>query len=189
MESAPDHRLPHALWVEAAGIIQAEQDVDVRLEARGLAVAEMADVTFAERLAAVVAHSQLNVVTRGKDHFSGIVTHADRDCVVLRAPHPVMIPAGAIAAVSSLPRILHEETTTTPSARRATWHSILRDLLGEPVHINTGGVRYSGRLSWVGADHVSVLREAPNAEEVTIGWVRTDSIALPSSWARPTELR
>lgn len=189
MESTPDHRLPHPLWVEAAGIVQADRDVDVRLEARGLVVAEMADVSFAERLSAVVNDSQSTVVTRNGDRFSGMVIHADKDCVVLRAPHPIMIPAGAIAAVSSLPRVLHEETTTTPSPPTATWHSILRDLLGESLHINTGGVRYSGRMTWVGADHVSLLGETPNAKEVTIRWVRIDSIALPSSWARPTELR
>lgn len=189
MESAPDDRLLHPLWVEAAGIVQSDHDVDVRLEARGLAVAEMADVTFAERLSAVVADSQMSVVTRDGDHFSGIVIHADKDCVVLRAPHPLMIPAGAIAAVSSLPRVLHEESTTTPRAQSATWRSILRESLGELVHINIGGVRYSGRVTWVGADHVSVLREAPNAKEVTIRWVRIDAIALPPTWVRSTELR
>lgn len=189
MESTPDHRLPHPLWVEAAGVVQADHDVDVRLEARGLVVAEMADVTFAERLSAVVTDAQSTVVTRSGDRFSGMVIHAAKDCVVLRAPHPVMIPVGAIAAVASLPRVLHEETTTAPSARRATWRSVLRELLGESVHVNAGGVRYSGRVTWVGADHVSLLREAPSADEVTIRWVRIDSIALPPTWHRPTEPR
>ena len=53
MASAADQGPAHPLWAEAVGAVQADHDVDIRLEARGLVVAEMADVTFADRMAAV----------------------------------------------------------------------------------------------------------------------------------------
>jgi hypothetical protein len=190
MASAAEQRPPHPLWVEAAGVVQADHDVDVRLEARGLAVAEMADVTFSERLAAVQPGSQVAVFVRSEERLTGMVVHSGEDFLVLRAPQPVLIPVNAVVGISSLPRVLHDEpTTTTQRARTVTWRSILRELLGEPMQVEADGVRHVGRLAWVGADHVSLMSEVQTCVEATIRWAAIDAVALPTTWDLSTELR
>lgn len=182
MDSSTEQQPPHALWVEAVGIVQADHDVDVRLEAHGLAVAEMADVTFPERMTALQPGSQVTVLVRSEERLTGTVVYSGEDSLVLRAPHPVLIPAEAVAAISSVPRVLHDVWTTTQKARIATWRSILRELLGESMCIEASGVRHMGRLTWVGADHVSLSSEGPTSVEVTIRWAGIDSVALPLGW-------
>lgn len=183
MDKVPEQQPAHPLWVEAAGIVQADHDADVRLEARGLAVAEMADVTFAERIAALRNRSQVTVVIRHEERISGIVEQSGGDSLVLRAPHPVLIPINAITVIWSLPRVLHDEpTTTTQRARTVTWRSIMRELLGESLQIQARGICHTGRLTWVGADHVSLTSEGPTRVEVTIRWSQIDSVALPVAW-------
>jgi hypothetical protein len=190
MASAAEQQPAHPLWVEAAGVVQADHDVDVRLEARGLVVAEMADVTFAERLAAVQPGSQVTVLIRSGERLTAMVVHSGEDFLVLRAAQFFLIPANAIVGISSLPRVLHDEpTTTTQRARTVTWRSILRELLGESMQIEANGVRHLGRLTWVGADHVSLTSEGPGCVEVTIRWARIDAVALPTTWDLATELR
>lgn len=190
MASAADQQPPHPLWVEAAGVVQADHDVDVRLEARGLAVAEMADVTFAERLAAVQPGSQVAITIRSEERITGIVELTGEDFLALRAAQLLLIPVNSIAAISYLPRVLHDEpTTTSPRARTATWRSVLRELLGESMQIEANGVRHLGRLTWVGADHVSLMSEGLTCVEVTIRWAGVDAVALPTTWDLFTELR
>lgn len=183
MASAAGQQPPHPLWVEAAGLVQADHDVDVRLEARGLVVAEMADVTFAERMAAVQPGVQVAITVRSEERVTGIVILTGEDFLVLRDPGPRVIPMNAIVGIASLPRVLHEEPTTTHQrARTATWRSIMRELLGESIQIESSGVHYTGRLTWVGADHVSLTSESPDSVEVTIRWDRVDSVVLPPAW-------
>jgi len=190
MASAAEQQPPHPLWVEAAGLVQADHDLDVRLEARGLAIAEMADVTFAERMAAVQPGSQVAITIRSEEGITGIVELTGEDFLILRAPGPRVIPVDAIAGISSLPRVLHDEHTTTPQrARSVTWRSIMRELLGESIQIQASRVHHTGRLTWVGVDHVSLASESPTCDEVTIRWARIDSVTLPPAWNRPTELR
>lgn len=190
MASAAEPEPAHPLWAEAVGVVQADYDADVRLEARGLVVAEMADVTFAERIAAVQAGSQVAIAIRSEERINGIVELTGADFLVLRAPGPRVIPINAIAGISSLPRVLHDDRTTTPQrSRTVTWRSIMRELLGESIHIDSSGVHYTGRLTWVGADHVSLMSQTPDCGEVTIPWDRLDSVVLPASWDLATELR
>lgn len=189
MASAEMPHPPHPLWVEAAGIVQADHDADVRLEARGLAVAEMADVTFGERIAALLPGSHVAVLIRNQERMTGKVAQSGADFLVLRAPQPVLIPVSVISTVSSLPRVLHDESTTTRGVRTVTWRSILRELLGETMQIDASGVRHAGRLTWVGADHVSLMTEGATRVEVTIRWSRIDLVSLPPTWDRTTEPR
>ena len=190
MASTAEQEPAHPLWVEAVGAVQADHDVDIRLEARGLVVAEMADVTFADRMAAVQPGSQVAITIRGGERITGIVELTGADFLVLRAPGPRVVPVNAIAGTSSLPRVLHEERTTTPPrARTVTWRSIMRELLGESIQIESSGTHFTGRLTWVGADHVSLTSEGPDCVEVTIRWDRLDSVVLPAAWEVATELR
>ena len=183
MASAAEQGPSHPLWVEAAGVVQADHDVDVRLEARGLVIAEMADVTFAERMAAVQPGAQVTITSRSEERFTGIVALTGEDFFVLRAPGPRVIPVCAIAGIASLPRVLHDERTTTHQrARTVTWRSIMRELLGETMQIESSGAHHTGRLTWVGADHVSLTSEGPDSVEVTIRWDRLDSVVLPAAW-------
>ena len=48
-----ENQVSEDLWREAAGRVQADQDIDVLMEARGLMIAEMSDVTAIDRRRAV----------------------------------------------------------------------------------------------------------------------------------------
>jgi len=181
-----DGQLPPAVWVEAAGAVQADDDADVRLEARGLAVAEMADVTFAERLAALPIGTRVAVSQEASARTTGTVVVSARDYLIVRSNRHVLIPSAAVVAISPVPRVLHEESSASPvGSRSRSWQSILRDLMGESVQIATRGLEHSGWLTWVGADHVSirVTSNASVATDVTIPWARVESITLPVDWA------
>lgn len=193
VDGAAQERSPHLVWVEAAGAVQADDDVDVRLEARGLAVAEMADVTLAERMAALKLGSITMVAVRNEGRRSGIVVVAGEDFLVLGGPQDVLLPAGAVSAISTLPHVLHDPSPKSHIGDRVpTWRSLLRELLGERMQIATSGIHYGGRLTWVGADHVSLesSMDSCSSVEVTLPWARVDAVMLPFGWrtAGATEL-
>jgi hypothetical protein len=178
--------LPPAVWVEAAGAVQADDDADVRLEARGLAVAEMADVTFAERIAALPIGAGV-AVARGESAWTtGSVVVRARDYLIVRSNRDVLIPTHTVVAISSLPRVLHEESLAALSGPiSGSWQSILRDLMGESIQIATRGFEHRGHVTWVGADHVTVRLPGNGsvATDITIPWAQIDSITLPADWA------
>lgn len=189
MADAAEELPPHPAWVEAAAAVQADHDVDVRLEARGLAVAEMAQVTLPERLGALEPHTQITVHLRNGEHVTGLVGQCAVDSLVLRVPEPMVIPAHAITAASPLPRVLHEDSESASRSRILLWRGVMRDLLGEIVQLDAGGVRHTGRLTWVGADHVSVSSARTIADEWTVRWEAVDAVALPVTWQPTIEPR
>lgn len=184
-----------ALWAEAAAAVQADDDADVRHEARGLAVAEMADVTFAERVQAMPIGSDVKVAVLDHGWMSGGLVCRGTDFLIVRARRDVLIPTHAIVAVTLLPRVLHAEPPAGTVPRARTWRSLLRELLGETIGICAPGFEQAGRLTWVGADHLSIegQRRAEHsdasADDVTIPWMRTHSVTLPPMWEHLTALR
>lgn len=157
-------------WVEAAGVVQADQDVDLRLEARGLMVAEMAEVDLVDRLLATEPGRRIRVLLRDGTWHGGLVEFAAVDHLVLDCRPRLILPGHAICAVASLPRTLHREP-----AARPLWRSTLRDHLGTTIMLSIGQQAMQGRLTWVGRDHISVQRADG---ELTVAWAAVDSVAV-----------
>ena len=59
-----ENQVSEDLWREAAGRVQADQDIDVLMEARGLMIAEMSDVTAIDRRRAVLAGDSMACCSR-----------------------------------------------------------------------------------------------------------------------------
>ncbi len=188
-ESSDSHRISEratgyeeSLWSEAAGLIQSEVDADVYLEAQGLMVAEMADVTLAERIDDVGPGELLRIemfcgdVLRGTA-LSDSVMGRSADLLSLQVDSSVMfIPVHAIASASPLPRTLHSHDRRTPS-----WRSALRSLLGQTLVVVMVAGRHAGRLVWIGRDHISLASPQSDHGEVTISWAAVQRIFLPGN--------
>lgn len=164
-----------ALWGEAAGLIQAELDSDVYLEAQGLMVAEMADVTLAERLGAVESGQMMRVELASGEVLRGPAAGGSSGlCQLHVGGSTVIIPVHSVLVVSPLPRVLHSDDLPHRS-----WRSTLRTLLGHPIDVRTHGRgegRYTGRLAWVGSDHISLTHSQLARDEVTIAWSAVERI-------------
>lgn len=162
--------LSQAMWTEAAGVVQSDQDADVRLQAQGLMVAEMADVELAERWLATRRGHAIRVLVRGGSWIRGRIEVAAIDHLVLDGSRRLIIPGHAVLAVASLPRVLHHERAVGTS-----WRSTLRNHLGTPIVVTVGAQTPQGRLSWVGRDHISVDHVDG---ELTMPWSAVDSVAI-----------
>ena len=171
-------------WLEAAAAVQCDLDHDVRLEARGLVVAEMADVRMHERLAVMRPQSPVTVVVRGGRRLTGRLLHVGSDFIVVGAAAAVVVPLDAIVGIGRLPRVLHEERAHQVVAG-VSWRSFLRDMLGEVLRVSASGMDVAGRLTWVGCDHLSIAARSfddridAQSVEVTIPWSRVDVITVP----------
>ena len=159
-----------AIWTEAAGVVQSDQDAEVRLEARGLMVAEMAEVELAERWLATPHGQEIRILVRSGTWVRGRIDFAARDHLVLDCPRPLVLPGHAICAVTSLSRVLHHEP-----AVGASWRTTLRDHLGTTIIVTVGAHTPHGRLIWVGRDHISIDHEDG---ELTLPWASVDSVAV-----------
>jgi hypothetical protein len=166
---------PPDVWAEAAIAIQAEQDADIRLEARGLAVAEMADVTFAERLAALIEGEQVTVILRRGTRVSGRVIHPAPDHLLIADSFETLVPVHAIAAITDVPRVLHTESQG--KSRPRGWRSVLRGWWGETIQVNAAGAVHTGKLTWIGKDHLSIRSLVDHDDDVTIPWQHIDAIS------------
>lgn len=173
----PESEALPAPWAEAAAVLQAEQDADVHQEARDLAVAEMAAVTLTDRISALSPSASVEIALVDSWTVVGEVEHATSDHLLLRdVQGPVLLPAHAIASISSLPHVMHDDATKPV---RTTWRSVLREYFGRGLHVSFGTpVRtINGSLSWVGRDHLSIRTER---DEVTCSWSAVCSVRLPS---------
>ena len=159
-----------AAWVEAAGVVQSDHDADLRLEARGLMVAEMAEVDLVDRLLATEPGRRIRVLLRDGTWHRGSVHFAALDHLVLDSRPRMIVPGHAVCAVASLPRTLHREPAAGPS-----WRSTLRDHLGTTIILSIGQQTAQGRLTWVGRDHISV--EGADGE-LTVAWSAIDSVTV-----------
>ncbi len=190
-----------ALWSEAALAASAEESLDVRWEARGLMVAEMADVRLADRLAALALGTPTQVVSRRGSRLTGEVVAVGIDHVILDGnstiliPHgAILIPHGAIGLISALPRVLRDDSSQENSAHqknanegaslprvsgRRTWRSVLQEFLGERIALDTSVQHISGCLTWVGHDHISINHD--DDSELTVPWWVVESIVLPNT--------
>lgn len=184
----------HALWSEAALAASAEESLDVRWEARGLMVAEMADVHLADRLAALPLRTRISVVNRRGDRLTGDVAAVGTDHLILDGSPTLLIPHGAIGLIGALPRVLRDDSQREDSARddsareansaprvcgKRTWRSVLQEFLGERIAIDTAVQRISGHLTWVGHDHLSINDD--DDHEVTVPWRVVEVASLPSA--------
>ena len=194
----------HALWSEAALAASAEESLDVRWEARGLMVAEMADVHLADRLAALPLGARISVVNRRGDRLTGDVAAVGTDHLILDGSPTLLIPHGAIGLIGALPRVLRDDSQREDSARddsaredsarddsgrvansaprvcgKRTWRSVLQECLGERIAIETAVQRISGHLTWVGHDHLSINDD--DDHEVTVPWRVVEAASLPSA--------
>lgn len=142
------------LWAEAAAAVQADVDSDVHAEARGIMVAEMADVTVAERLAALSVGSFVEIETTAHTVIAGRLAGSGADHLVIHeASRVCVVPMHAIAAVASLPRVVHDADALRV---RPLWRRSVRAHLGAVVHVDVGVRRFTGVLVWVGNDHLDV---------------------------------
>ena len=170
---------PEALpapWAEAAVVLQAEQDAEVHQEARELAVAEMAAVTLADRLTALGPGFPVAITLADSSTVIGEVDHATGDYLLLRDTRGlVLLPVHAIASISSLPHVMHNDATKPV---RTTWRSVLREYLGRELHVSLGtsARTVTGSLVWVGRDHLSVRTDR---DEVTCSWPGVCIVRLP----------
>ncbi len=124
----PESEALPAPWAEAAAVLQAEQDADVHQEARDLAVAEMAAVTLTDRISALSPGASVEIALVDSWTVVGEVEHATSDHLLLRdVQGPVLLPAHAIASISSLPHVMHNDATKPV---RTTWRSVLREYFG-----------------------------------------------------------
>ena len=170
------------LWHEAAGRVQSDEDIDVLSEARGLMIAEMGEVSMADRRRALAQGAQLHLGLRDGSWLSGAVVHNAVDHVVLenRATSAagrsqwIVVPEHSIVAGVDIPRALHQDPAT-PKAVTESWHATLRDLLGRVVTIDVGGQAISGTVNWVGRDHVTIDSEHGST---TCMWRAVDALRI-----------
>ena len=169
------------LWWEAQAAVQCDLDEDVRAEAQGLAVAEMADVHLSERWAAIRPGAPLAVLVRGGHRYEGELVRAGSDFVLLRESSDYLVPAAAIVCVFAAPRVLH--TDTAASLAPSSWRSVLRDRLGESVHVIADRREFTGLLTWVGHDHVTLAQRIGDerAVDLSIAWSHVDVVTAEVS--------
>ena len=160
-DDASDHEIDR-LWQEAAGRVQSDEDIDVLLEARGLMIAEMGDVTVDDRRGAMSQGSQVSLAIRGGTWLSGNAVSSAADHLVLdsrmRSSQRVVVPEHSIIAFADLPRVLHAEVPTSRE-RRESWQTTLRNSLGKHVAVDMGAETLAGTLTWVGRDHLTLDTE------------------------------
>lgn len=166
-----------AAWAEAAALVQADVDAEIHDEARGLVVAEMADVRMDERLAALGPGQRTHLVLTNGESCEGDLEELGRDLIVLARPtEVVVVPLSAIAVIDSAPRVMHEESADGP--RGASWRYTLRNFLGAWVSASVGATRVSGQLTWVGHDHIDVAVEG---SRLSVMWQAVSAVSIPNS--------
>jgi len=174
-----------AVWSEAAAVVRSEADSLIQVEARGLVVAEMSSVTLTDRLQALDPGASLQVRNIQGTLICGTVEASAADHVLIADEQCLhLIPTQAIATISSLPRVLHPETTsprstTVPTA--TSWRRVLRGFFGHRLAIDVVGVvgdgeGVAGTLTWVGSDHLTIV--CPR-REVTVPWSAVVGVRLP----------
>ena len=164
------------LWREAAGRVQADQDIDVLMEARGLMIAEMSDVTAVDRRRALVAGDSLRLAVRGGRWLSGRLVSQAADYLVLSPSgetfERILVPSHAISIVHDLPHALRIDRPE-PLGRELRWNSLLRNLIGHEIRIEIDGESVAGHLNWVGRDHVSI---GAGTDSLTCMWSSIDVV-------------
>lgn len=170
-----------AAWAEAAALVQADIDAAIHDEARGLVVAEMADVRLHERLQALSPRQGVEITTIAGGRFEGRVTSLGCDHLVLEcADMSVVVALTAIAVLRALPRVIHDESA--PVASGGSWRHALRAALGVDVSVDTSVTCVRGRLSWVGHDHLDVI---DSDGQVSVPWHAVASVLIPNFHRSP----
>jgi hypothetical protein len=168
-----DRDFEDAMWSEAAAVVRSEEDSLIQVQARGLVVAEMSSVTLADRLQALGPGEALQVRTVRGALVCGTAEASAADHVLIAGERCLhLIPTQAIATISSLPRVLHPETTSPQSTfvhASTSWRRVLRGFFGD-------GEGLAGTLTWVGQDHLTVL---VLQREVTVPWRSVVDVRLP----------
>lgn len=165
-------------WWEASAVVQSEQDAQVHEEARGLVVAEMAAVTLADRLKALRESESVRVHLRDGSLVRGAVVVGNVDHVIVHeAQVHHLVPGHAIAAITGLPRSVHLDDESIGFV--SNWRTAVRDFLGCQVSVSMliAHTVLTGRLSWVGHDHIAVIDEGG---EVVIAWSAVVDVRLPA---------
>jgi len=166
------------LWLEAAGRVQSDNDIDVQIEARGLIVAEMGDVTAADRWQALAAAAPVRITLRSGQSISGSLKRGSKEHLVLDGSgwrH--LVPAHSIAVVTNLPRVLHDGSAgDNPAA--GEWRRELRSALGCRITVWCADRELAGVLTWVGRDHISL---ANGYESNTCMWTAVDAVRIEAA--------
>ena len=170
----------HGAWVEAAAVLQAEQDVEVHEEARELALAEMAAVTLGDRITALDPGSAVTAMIADASTVSGAVESGAPDHLLLAdGRERILLPLHAIASITGLPRVMHEDAAASiRSPIHSTWRSVLRECFARRIQVQLASPAQTitGRLTWVGNDHLS-LRDG--RDEVTCPWPTVCAVRIP----------
>ena len=168
------------LWREAAGRVQADQDIDVLMEARGLMIAEMSDVTAIDRRREVAAGDSMRLAVRGRRWFSGRLVSQAADYLVLRpgvdSPEPILVASHAISIMHDMPHALRVDRPE-PLDRELPWNPLLRNLIEQELRIEIDGESFAGCLNWVGRDHVSI---GADRDSLTCMWSSIDVVRFDS---------
>lgn len=164
-------------WWEASAVVQSEQDAEVHEEARGLVVAEMAAVTLADRLQVLRESELVRVHLRDGSLVRGAVAAKSFDHLIVHE-HPMqhLVPVHAIVAITGLPRSVHLDDESIGFV--SNWRAALRDFLGSQVSVSMliAHTVLTGRLSWVGHDHIAVIEDGL---ELVITWSSVVDVRLP----------
>ena len=171
-----ENQVSEDLWREAAGRVQADQDIDVLMEARGLMIAEMSDVTAIDRRRAVLAGDSMRLAIRGRRWVSGRLVSQAADYIVLSpgvdSLERILVPSHAISIMHDLPHALRVDRPE-PLGRELSWNSLLRRLIGHELNIEINGESLAGYLHWVGRDHISIGAER---DSLTCMWSSIDVV-------------
>ncbi len=174
----------HGAWVEAAAVLQAEQDVEVHEEARELALAEMAAVTLSDRITALGPGATVTATITDASTGNGVVESCAPDHLLLAdGRERILLPLHAIASITGLPRVMHEDATAPIGSPvrppiHSTWRSVLRECFARMIQVRLASPArtITGALTWVGNDHLS-LRDG--RDEVTCSWPAVCAVRIP----------
>lgn len=166
------------LWLEAAGRVQSDDDIDVQIEARGLIVAEMGDVSAADRWQALTAATPIRITLRSGQLISGSLRRASDDHLVLDGSGWLyLVPSHSIAVVTDLPRVLHDGSGAS-NRTNGGWRRELRSVLGCRITVWCADREFKGVLTWVGRDHISL---ANGNESNTCMWTAVNAVRIEAA--------
>lgn len=144
-----------AVWLEALARVRSDEDVETRLEAREVFLAEAARCRLVDRL------GRVRVQVRGGHQVEGALTRDPRvaDHLVIEGRCWSLVPVGAVVVLAGSRPGLRPEP---PEGERSVG-SVLRDMwvVGASLRaLCSDGGTHVGSLAFVGADHVDLRTAA-----------------------------
>lgn len=139
------------MWLEALARVRASQDVETRLEAAEVFVAESGRCRLVDRV------GEARVRLRGGHHLEGVLGREPcvADHLVVEGAWWSLVPVAAVLSLTGSRPGLRSEAPE----RERTVASVLREMWQEGVYVRalgSEGGSIAGPLHFVGADHVDL---------------------------------